>query len=186
MIRGTMNNRLKELFLGMALMFTHTVFSMNPQQLACQLELQKLEMLEQLGVFCNDNIKAQLRERILLRQLVTAKNLDYSALTTHSSKFLYINEKDLFGCTPLHHLMRHKDARVKDVEFFIQYGACLNIKDNDGEDPYYYSLEHRGRTPDSEPVHNCDRKVVYFLHSEMLLSKLKHLAFIEYLVEINT
>jgi hypothetical protein len=172
-----MNNRLKELFLGMVLTFVCDVFSMKPQQLACQFELQNLGMLEQQGVFCDDSVRARLQERILLRQLVTAKNLDHDALTTYSSKLLYINEKDLAGYTPLHHLMRHKDVRVEDVAFFIKHGACLNIKDDYGADPYHYSFNYQGSSPvDSGPLYNCDRTVVHFLHSEMLLLKLKDLA----------
>jgi hypothetical protein len=124
-----MNNRLKELFLGMILISMYNAFSMDTDD----------------------------------------GNTDSSPLD--------VNEKDDMGCTPLHHVMKYKDAKVEHVAFLIQQGADINIGDKYGRDPYHYSFNHTGWTPESEPLHNCNNKVVYFLHSEMLLLKLEDLAF---------
>ena len=150
-----MNYKLKELFLGMVLVVVCNVFSMDP------------------------NVRMMVRASNEMWEMVTAKNLDHNALTTGGLKFLFINDRDYTGRTPLHCLMKHKDAKVEHVEFFIKKGACLDIEDNRHRDPYVYSFNHRGHTPESESLHNCDRKVVHFLHSEMLLPKLEDLAFMQ-------
>src|SRR5580700_7653811 len=146
-----MNNRLKELFLGMVLLFICNVFSMDSSDQASQFRTRLLQ------------------ERKAMWQLVKAKELDHIALTTDSPQFLFINDRDDVGCTPLHYLMRHKDAKVEHVAFFITKRACLDVDNDYGRDPYDYSFMYKGHTPDSEPLHNCDRKVVHFLHSEKLL-----------------
>jgi ankyrin repeat protein len=112
-------------------------------------------------------------ENTKLYQLVTASWLDTDQLLSNKRLFWSIKEKDRNGCTPIHHLMMHKDATVDLVKLFIARGAQLDVTNNEGDDPYQYVAKrhyvfHEMET--DECWYNND--VVNFVHSEMLAKKL--------------
>ena len=117
-------------------------------------------------------------EHTHLYQFVSADKLDVKAFFTSDYKaFLEINKKDRNGCTPLHHLMIHKEVTVDLVAFFIKQGARLDIKNKDGENPYHYALAYdedvkMGMSDKVERSCFDNIKVINFVHSEMLRDKL--------------
>lgn len=116
-------------------------------------------------VYCSEKTK--------LYQMITAPWLDTEQLLSNKHLFWSINAKDRNGCTPLHHLMLHKDATVDLVKFFIARGAQLDITNKKGENPYLYGVSNHYLfhcLQGDECLYNED--VVNFVHSKMLAKKL--------------
>ena len=147
-----MKNQVKRVFLGVGLL-VHMSFcamsSMQKNKIICWSEKTKLY------------------------QLVTAEWLDTEQLLSNKRLFWSINDKDRHGCTPLHHLMMHKDATVDLVKLFIKHGAQLDITNNKGEDPYLYGIKNHHLfhcLQGDECLYN--ENMINFVHSEMLAKKL--------------
>jgi hypothetical protein len=119
-------------------------------------------------------------EETRLYKVVTAQHLDQNALLDLHHGSVWINEQDRNGCTPLHHLIRHKDVTVFLVQFLILRGARLDIKNNKGVDPYCFGIIY-----DEELMNGTEKnlpsrsKAWNVIHSEMLADKLWKLAYEE-------
>ncbi len=129
-------------------------------------------------------------EQTHLYRLVTAERLDHQALLGYRVRSSWFNERDRYGCTPLHHLIVHPDATVDLVKHFILYhGARYDIKEKDGDMPYYYGLIYDDNVPGEsdddafsddvkETLAFCLKKLasrsklLNFIHSEMIADKL--------------
>ncbi|XP_066908151.1 transient receptor potential cation channel subfamily A member 1 isoform X3 [Halyomorpha halys] len=51
-----------------------------------------------------------------------------------------LNEKDRFGCSPLHHASR--EGHIKSLENLIKLGAVINLKNNHNESPLHFAARY--------------------------------------------
>lgn len=115
-------------------------------------------------------------EETRLYKVVTAQHLDKDALLRLHRGSVWINKRDRNGCTPLHHLIRHKDTTADLVKFLIEQGARLDIKNNNGANPYYYGLIYDEEQVDEvKKILPSRSKILNFIHLEMLVDKLSEL-----------
>ena len=97
-------------------------------------------------------------EETRLYKVVTAQHLDKDALLRLHRGSVWINKRDRNGCTPL------------------QQGARLDIKNNNGANPYYYGLIYDEEQVDEvKKILPSRSKILNFIHLEMLVDKLSEL-----------
>lgn len=92
--------------------------------------------------------------------------------------FERVNDQNREGCASLHCLMVCRYASLAQVELLIKNGASLDIKSKDGEDPYNYAVLYKGHSPEGDLKTLClyNKRIVNYVHSEMLRDKLQGLA----------
>jgi hypothetical protein len=100
----------------------------------------------------------------------------------HTSSLQLINKKDCNGRTRMHHCIIRSGTTVEEITFLIEHGGRLDIKAHNGEDPYNYGVLYKSLSPHGNLKELCfyNRRIVNFVHSEMLLTKLLMLANNEY------
>lgn len=92
-----------------------------------------------------------------------------------SMHLMLVNAKDRDGYTPLHHLMLDQNTTIDQVVSLLKRGARLDVQSKDKEDPYNCAILYKGNSPHGElekGEYFYNRKVINFVHSEMLLGKL--------------
>ncbi|KAK4337429.1 hypothetical protein RND71_043540 [Anisodus tanguticus] len=90
-----------------------------------------------------DSINRNLLHHIVMSDGdVNLLNTEINQVTNDSNVFLsLLNEKDIFGCTPLHYAS--KEGNLKTVNSLLNLGASISVKNNDNQSALHFAARLR-------------------------------------------
>ncbi|KAI1295372.1 Transient receptor potential cation channel subfamily A member 1 [Halotydeus destructor] len=98
-------------------------------------------MLTLIQLGANVMQRDQCSRNILHHIVLSGGNLDqFTAQIPKESITQLLNERDVFGCTPMHYASR--DGHLKTIQSLIQLGAVINLKNNENQSPLHFACKY--------------------------------------------